>query len=295
MAAFDWDDLRFALAIAEGGSLSAAARALGVNHSTVYRRLGGLEAKLGSRLFDRDAGRLAPTAAGEELLASARRVDADLQALDRRLAGRDARLTGALRLTAPDDIALELLLAPLAGFREAYPGVSLEVVIDNRMLSLTQREADVAVRPTSRPPETLVGRKIGPLGSAVYGRPDSPASFEAGPWIAWDEGTGPPAVRRWLEAQVAPAAVAYRSNSLLHQLAACRAGIGLALLPCFLGDGAAELVRRAPPDPSLVTDLWLLTHPDLRRTARIRALMEHLDAALRRLAPRLSGAEPASA
>ena len=294
MTAFDWDDLRVALAVAEGGSLSAAARRLGVNHSTVYRRLAGLEARIGSRLFDRDAGRLSPTASGEDLLASARRVENDLQALNRRLAGRDASLSGALRLTAPDDIAQELLLAPLTNFRRLYSGVSLEVVIDNRMLSLTRREADVAVRPTSRPPESLVGRRIGKLASAVYGRREDPGAAEDGPWIAWDEGAGPPAVRRWLTERIAPERIAYRSNSLLHQLGACRAGLGVALLPCFLGDGARDLMRLAPPDSKLVTELWLLTHPDLRRTARVRALMEQLDAALRPFAPLLAGELPAT-
>ena len=293
MTSFDWDDLRYALAVAEGGSLSAASRRLGVNHSTVYRRLGALESELGTRLFDRDSGQLTPTAAGEDLLQSARRVDADLQALDRRLAGRDSSLSGSLRLTAPDDIALDLLLAPLADFRAAYPGVALEVVIDNRMLSLTRREADLAVRPTSQPPETLVGRRVGALGSAIYGGRNLRAAPEEGPWIAWDEDAGPPALHRWMAKHVAPETIAYRSNSLLHQLAACRAGMGLAVLPCFLGDAALDLTRQGPPEPGLVTDLWLLTHPDLRRTARIRALMEHLDAALRPLAPRLAGEAPA--
>ena len=293
MTAFAWDDLRLALAIAEGGSLSAAARRLGVNHSTVYRRLGALEARLGTRLFDRDGGRLAATAAGEDLLISARRVETELQGLDRRLAGRDLSLSGSLRLTAPDDIAQQLLVAPLAAFRAAYPGVALELVIDNRMLSLTRREADLAVRPTNRPSESLVGRKIGPLASAVYSLERLGQPTREGPWIGWDEGAGPPALRGWLAGQAAPEAVVYRSNSLLHQLAACRAGIGAAVLPCFLGDGEPSLIRRSEPDPNLTTELWLLTHPDLRRTARVRALMEHLDGAIRSLAPLLAGQVPA--
>ena len=273
MTAFEWDDLRCVLAVARGGSLSAAARTLGVNHSTVYRRLGRLEEKLATRLFDRDAGRLAPTAAGEDLLGTAGRVEAEMQALDRRLTGRDTRLTGRIRLTAPDDIAFLLLPETLSRFRESYPGITLDLAIDNRMLSLTRREADVAVRPTLEPPETLVGRKVVGLPSAAYRRR---GGGEPSHWIGWDEGEGPAAIRRWIAEHVPADAVVLRTNSMLQQRAACEAGLGAAILPCFLGDRSDRLERIGPPEPALGTDLWLLTHADLRRTARVRALMDLL-------------------
>ena len=289
---FDWDDLRFVLAVARGGSLSAAARTLGVNHSTVHRRLAGLEGRLAIRLFDRDGGRHKPTAEGADLLASAERVETEMHALGRRLAGRDLRLTGRVSLTAPDDIANLLLPEPLARFRAAYPGVALELLVDNRMLSLTRREADVAIRPTSAPPETLIGRKIGLLTNAVYRRRDSepsnPGETETA-WISWEEGAGPVSTHRWLAGRVPDSAVVYRSNSLLHQQVACRAGIGAALLPSFLGDPDPALVRAEGFDDLPTTDLWLLTHPDLRRTARVRALLDHLYTALREQAGVLAG------
>jgi DNA-binding transcriptional LysR family regulator len=295
----DWDDLRYVLAVSRAGNLSAAARLLGVNHSTVFRRLNALEARLEARLFERLAEGYRATAAGSDLVAAAERVETEIHAFDRRLAGRDSRLSGSLRVTAPDDMMEKLLTASLARFLARYPGIVLEVAVDNRMLSLTRREADVALRPTRNPEETLVGRRIGSLSSAVYGlagSPDRPAESIAAlaerPWIAWDEGSGPARERRWLAHHLSEAAVVYRSNSLLNQLAACRAGVGLALLPCFLGDAAPDLERVLAPRPEWNGELWLLTHPDLRHTARVRVFMDFVFEELRALRPLLSEKSP---
>jgi molybdate transport repressor ModE-like protein len=285
-------DLRTLLAIAREGSLAGAARRLRVNHSTVFRRLGAIEARLGTRLFERQGGSYATTAAGEDLLRTAERVEAEVEALERRLSGRDLRLTGSLRLTAPDDIAEVLLLPLLTEFRKAYPDITVELVIDNRMLNLTRREADIAVRPTLRPPETLAGRRVGGLASAVYGAAGPPPQDPAGGdrrWIAWEEGAGPPPMARWLADNADRHAIGYRSNSMLNQASAARAGLGLALLPCFLGDSEPRLRRVAGPLPELNTELWLLTHPDLQRTARIRVLLDLLYDALRQKQSLLAG------
>ena len=275
-------DLRTLLAIAREGSLAGAARRLRVNHSTVFRRLGAIEARLGTRLFERQGGSYVITAAGEDLLRTAERVEAEVEALERRLSGQDLRLTGSLRLTAPDDISEVLVMPLLAEFRHSYPEITVELAVDNRMLNLTRREADVALRPTRQPPETLAGRRIAGLASAVYG----PAGADGGNtsdrrWVAWEEGGGPPLVARWLAEHVDRHAIAYRSNSMLNQASAARAGLGLAVLPCFLADGDPRLQRISGPLPELATELWLLTHPDLQRTARIRALLDLLYDALR--------------
>jgi DNA-binding transcriptional LysR family regulator len=278
-------DLRTLLAIAREGSLAGAARRLRVNHSTVFRRLGAIEARLGTRLFERHGGSYATTAAGEDLLRTAERVEAEVEALERRLSGQDLRLTGSLRLTAPDDMAEVLVLPLLAKFRNAYPDITVELVIDNRMLNLTRREADIAVRPTLRPPETLAGRRVARLASAVYGAVGAAPSQAAEAdqrWIAWEEGAGPPQMARWLADNADRHAIGYRSNSMLNQARAVRAGLGLAVLPCFLGDSDPRLRRVAAPLPELDTELWLLTHPDLQRTARIRALLDLLYDSLRR-------------
>ncbi len=300
-------DLRTLLAISRHGTLAGAARDLRVNHSTVFRRLGAIESQLGVRLFDRQDGTYAATAAGEDLLRTAEKVESEVEALERRLGGQDLRLTGSLRLTAPDDIAEVLLVPLLASFRERYPDITLELVIDNRMLSLTRREADIALRPTREPPETLTGRRVARLASTIYrtsGRmleaaqeDGDEAGGKAGTkawanrrWIAWEEGAGPPEVARWLARHVDPERVGYRSNSLLNQADATRAGLGLAILPCFQGDADPQLVRVIDPPEDLVTDLWLLTHPDLRHAARIRALVEFLYDRLRAQRATLSGA-----
>ncbi|WP_193367031.1 LysR family transcriptional regulator [Pelagibius marinus] len=271
-------DLRTLLAIAREGTLAGAARRLRVNHSTVFRRLGTIEARLGTRLFERQGGNYVTTTAGEDLLRTAERVEAEVEALERRLSGQDLRLTGSLRLTAPDDLAEVIVLPVLKTFSQRYPDITVELIVDNRMLNLTRREADIAVRPTRRPPETLAGRRIAKVASAVY----AAASAAAGKrwadqrWVAWEEGAGPPLWVRWLNDNTDRHAIAYRSNSLLNQASAVRAGLGLGLLPCFLGDSDEGLQRVAPPPPELNTELWLLTHPDLQRTARIRVLLDLL-------------------
>lgn len=286
-------DLRTLLAIAREGSLAGAARRLRVNHSTVFRRLGAIEARLETRLFDRQGGSYVTTAAGEDLLRTAERVEAEMEALERRLSGRDLRLTGSLRLTAPDDIAEKLLMPLLAAFRQAYPDITVELVIDNRMLSLTKREADIALRPTREPPESLFGRRVATLTSTIYaaGALSQPAPGELAqrPWIAWDDGAGPPAIAHWLAGNIDTDAIGFRSNSLLNQASAVRAGLGLAILPSFLGDGDPGLTRVCAPPAALDTGLWLLTHPDLRRTARIRALVDMLYDHLRDAEARLNG------
>jgi len=287
-------DLATLLAIAREGTLAGAARRLRVNHSTVFRRLGTIEARLGTRLFERQGGSYVTTAAGEDLLRTAERVEAEVEALERRLSGQDLRLTGSLRLTAPDDLAEVVAMPLLAQFRRRYPEIVLELALDNRMLNLTRREADVALRPTRQPPETLAGRRVTGLANAVYANAGQPLPKDfAGPevrWVAWEEGAGPPLVARWLAANVDRHAIAYRSNSMFNQASAARNGLGLAVLPCFLGDSDPRLQRVTPPLADLATELWLLTHPDLQRTARIRALLDLLYDSLRRQRPSFEGA-----
>ena len=286
-------ELATLLAIAREGTLAGAARRLKVNHSTVFRRLAAAEARLGTRLFERQDGSYATTAAGEDLLHTAERVEAEVEALERRLSGQDLRLTGTLRMTAPDDLAEVMVMPLLPGFHARYPDIVLELVLDNRMLNLTRREADIALRPTRQPPEILAGRRIAGLASALYTRADRPLPKDPTAadqrWIAWEEGAGPPAPARWLSAKVDRHTIVYRSNSMLNQASAARAGLGHAILPCFLGDSDAGLQRITPPLPDFDSELWLLTHPDLQRTARVRALLDLLFDSLRRQQPLFEG------
>lgn len=293
-----WDDLNTVLAVARGGSLSAAARALGVNHSTVSRRLAALEVAAGHTLFRRLARGYQPTAAGERLVDAAERMESEFRGLEQVLGGRDIRVSGSVRVTAPDDMANFLLVEPLARFRGRYPEVEIELAVDNRMLNLSRREADIAIRATSSPPPYLTGRRVCDVVCAVYAAPAlaeaaGPAPGAAppaeGPWIAWEDDGQANGIKAWLARHCAPGAIVYRSNSLANQFAAARAGLGFAALPCFLCDPCADLVRVGPPPEAMSTGLWILSHPDLRRAARVTALTDFLYTEIRRRAPQLGG------
>ena len=162
------EDLRLLQAIGEQGSLSAASRRLGVDHSNVFRRLGGIEQRLGVRLFDRARDGYTPTPAGETAIATAARVLAEIELLERRLAGEDLRPSGIVRITTTDTLAPFMALL-LKGFRKAHPEIVTEVFVSNAFLTLTRRDADVALRPASQPGDALVGRKVAEIAFAVYG------------------------------------------------------------------------------------------------------------------------------
>ncbi len=291
-----WDDLNTMLAVARGGSLSAAARALGVNHSTVSRRLAALEAAAGHTLFRRLPRGYVPTAAGERLIETAERMESEFRGLTRVLSGEDIRVSGAVRLTAPDDMANFLLVEPLARFGARHPEVRIELAIDNRMLNLGRREADVAVRATNSPPANLVGRRPSDIVCAVYA---ARALLEAGgksarrpsegPWIAWEDDGQSNAIKSWLVRHCDPARIAYRSSSLANQFAAARAGIGFAVLPCFLCDPCPNLRRAGPPLEPTRTGIWILTHPDLQGAARVAALTDFLFTEIKRQERLLGG------
>lgn len=293
-----WDDLRTFLAIARAGSLAGAARSLGVNHSTVFRRLNALEAALGVRLFERLPGGYVPTAAGDDMRAAAERVEREVQALELRLAGGDVRLTGTLRVTTTDTLAEGLLGPHLRAFAEAYPGIRLELVTSNAFFSLSRREADVALRPSRQPDDAMVGGKLADLAVAVYGSHDYLAAHGAPRTvddlarhrlISGDASLAHLPAVRWLARHAPEEAVVLRCNSWLSQLTAVRAGLGLAALPCFLADPHRDVARVLAPAPALASELWLLTHPELRRTARVRAFMDTLGRSLRRERALLEG------
>lgn len=287
-----WDDLRTLLAVAEQGSLAAAARSLGVNASTVFRRVKEFEEAHGLRLFDRLASGYQLTPGGEELLAAAREMKAVVSELERKLAGQDLRPEGELRVTTTDTLLHVVLPAILQRFRAAHPGIVLTVSGANTMANLAERDADVALRPTQQPPENLVGRRVCGIAYGLYG---VPGSMREGPWVGPDASLAGSSVGRWMQAHVAPGAVALRTDSLLSLRQAARAGIGCAVLPCYLGDRTPGLVRLQPqPLEGLETSLWLLTHPDLRRTARVRSFTAFVADALVPLAPLLEGRAPAA-
>ena len=274
-----WDDLLYVLSVGRAGSLSGAARALRVNHSTVFRRIGAIEAQLGVRLFDRHRDGYVPTTAGETVIALAERLDEDVTALERKLAGEDLRPSGTVRVTTTD--TLIDIVVPLCGaFQKLYPEIRVELVTGNQFLNLSRRDADVALRPSREPPETLYGRRISSIAFAPYGSKSylasagGPALDRAHRWVGLDDTLSHLAVHAWLQDNVPAERIGFKASSFLAMRRACIDGMGLAVLPCYLGDDVPKLQRVAPPIESVATDFWLLVHEDIRRTARVRAFID---------------------
>ncbi|MDE2017272.1 MAG: LysR family transcriptional regulator, partial [Hyphomicrobiales bacterium] len=272
----NWDDFRIVRAVAEAKSLVGAAQTLGLNHSTVFRRLGAIEIALGSKLFERSRLGYAPTAAGEEMIELARKMGEGVVDFERRVAGRDVRPSGELRITTVDSMIPEVLAPVFAGFRAAYPDVTLDVIAGPQALNLAKRDADVAIRATNEPGETLVGRRVATLRWRRYGsraaiERDGPDSVRAGPWVGFGDNFGALAARNWMERAVEAANVVYRQNTVVGMAEMIASGIGQGMLPAFLAKGKADLAPLSDPDPAWDTGLWLLTHQDLRKSARIRA------------------------
>jgi DNA-binding transcriptional LysR family regulator len=273
-----WDDFRYVKAIADTRSLAGAAEALGVNHSTVFRRLGQVEHQLGSRIFERNRGGYALTPCGEEMVRLAERMDDDIAAFQRQVSGHDLRPSGELRITTNDALLTHLLMDVLAAFRRAYPDIVLDLVVANQSLNLSKRDADVAVRATDRPPDALVGRRVVGIAWAIYGA-ESTGDFNMTDarrhaWIGFGDNFSGFKPTKWLQEHVGAERIVYRSNTVLGLAEAAAAGIGLTLLPCVIGAGTPGLRQLAPPDPALESGLWLLTHPDLRHTARVRVFLD---------------------
>ena len=289
----NWDDLRLVLAINGAGTLSGAGRALGVSHATVFRRLGEIEDRMGVKLFERSRRGYATTLAGEEIAATARRIESEVLDVERRVAGRDLRPSGTVRVTTTDTLLLGLLSPIFTEFCGVYADIDLEVVVSNALFSLSRREADVAIRPSSVLPEALSGRKIGIIAQAVYGNRDQVArmtdisDLRSAAWVGPDETMAYRPLERWMRERGVACAIRYRVNTVLGMVAAVRDGAGLAALPCYLAEGDEHLVRLGEPLPDLSTDIWLLTHPDLRHTVRIREFMDFVADAVKRQSARL--------
>lgn len=275
-----WDDLLYVLAVGRAGSLSGAARTLQVNHATVYRRIGRIEEQLKVRLFDRQRDGYAPTAAGEAMITLAREMDEEVIALERRLAGEDLRPSGTVRVTTTETF-ISTLMPMLARFQHAYPNIDVELVTGNQMLNLSRRDADVAIRPTMRPDQTLVGQKLAVLAFAVYGARDYVNTSgcdlsQAHQWAGFDDSLSHLSAYAWLKRNSSPEHVRFRSSSFLAIVDAVASGFGMGVLPCYMAGERPELVRCSELLPDVATDLWLLVHDDIRHAARVRAFVDFI-------------------
>ena len=284
----DWDDIRTFLAIARARTLSGAARELGLRQSTMSRRLEALEQRAGARLLQKTPRGYDLTALGETVLANAERMEMEAIAVDRVVQGRDVALSGVIRVTTVDTIANWLLPPAIAAMQARYPAISVEVLPETRALSLSRREADLAIRMVRFEGNELVSRRIAVLGHALYASPaylaahdlplDSGGIGENGHAIVTvlEDQTHMPEAR-WLAERVPHARIALRSNSREVQLCAARAGLGVVCLSRYQADREPGLTRIAAAGRGPQREVWLGVHADLRRMPRIRAMIEALD------------------
>lgn len=280
----DWNDYKIVLQVAEAGSLSKAAKLAGSSHPTMFRRINAVEEKLGVRLFERFRTGYHPTAAGEEVVAVANQI-AELTAdAERRVAGRDLRPAGTVRIATTDTLLFALLAPVVAEFRKVEPEITLEIIASNEISDLSLRESDIALRPAAAQEQHLVGRKLGTIAQAIYaplnfGQPSlAQQQIGALPWVGPSRNMPYPELQTWMKKNHYDEACVCRMNTVLGMHAAVRSGIGLAVLPIYLAETDSELLRVGEPIDDVAVDLWLLTHPDLRRTARIRAVLDYLGA-----------------
>lgn len=283
---FDWSDLRHLIAVSRHGSTLAAAKALGVNQSTVHRRLTELENRIGLTLVKRHTTGYRLSELGERLIDNVLAVEAAVGVLERQVQALKHDLQGVIRLTCPEPTVSRIAATGLLDrFYERYPGLSVEFVTSDRYLDIAKGEADVAFRSGEPTDDSLVGRKICDSVWAIYasksyiqqhGRPGSIADLSGHAMIGFDGIMQNHRAAKWLPIAVPNARVVNRNNSMLGTLSAVKAGIGIAPLPTTLGDAEETLVQVLPPVEELTRSWYLLSHPDLRKTPRIAAFVDHV-------------------
>jgi DNA-binding transcriptional LysR family regulator len=274
----DWEDLRHFVVLAREGTLSAAARLLGVDHATVARRVAALEAETGLKLIDRRARSYQLTDDGRRIAATAMPMEEAAFAIGRAVQAAKPGLSGEVSISSPPSLANALIAPQLFQLRRRHPGIRIKLIGEKRTASLNRREADVALR-LSRPQEPgLIARKIGSFGFSLYG---AAGYLKATPrhafaFIGYDDSMDDTPQQKWLQTLAAGNEIVLCTNDLENQAAAARTGLGVAVLPHFLGDVDPRLERydATPAPPS--RDVWLLVHRDLRQTPLVRAVMVFL-------------------
>jgi len=272
----EWSDVRYFLALARAGSLAAASRRMGVEHTTVARRVDALEAALETRLFDRLPRGWRLTAEGERLVDDAARLEEEALAFARRAAGGTG-VAGPVTVSAPPFLANHFLAPRLGPVLAAHPGIVLTLVGEKRAALLGQREADIVLR-LSRPTEHgAVGRRVGTMAFGLYAAPSYLEGRRPEDWafLGDDESSGELPQHRWMLGFAGPRPLVLRSNDMTTLFQAARAGIGIAALPCFVGEAEAGLVCvEADRDGVGSREIWIGIHEDLRRSPRLRLAMD---------------------
>jgi len=287
---WQWDDVRFFLAVARAGSLSGAARVLGVGHVTVGRRIALLEKRLGVTLLQRTPDGFDVTSAGEAILRRCVAMENAALDLERAAAGRDSLAVGSIRLTATEALAQRVIAPAIAELHKTHPDLRVDLAAGVRSLDIARREADLAVRVGRPSGSGLVCRKLGEVGYSLYASRSYLAERrtpQRGEGLAGHDlitFTGAPAASSpfFMNESLDEARIALRCDNPLIQLQAAATGIGIAELACFLGDDCADLVRVWPGEPPALRSVWLVLHKDLRRSARIRVVSSTIGDTFRR-------------
>jgi DNA-binding transcriptional LysR family regulator len=283
MDGIGWYDLKVFLALARTGSVRQAAGMLSISHSTVARRLTALKERLQVRLFDRLPNGYALNASGEQILEHAVTVEREILRIERSITGTDTRLSGPVQITLPPPIS-PLVVPMLARFKDIYPDIEIEILATYDVVDLSRRDADIAIRFFQEPEPWLVGRRLPKFANAAYASRD---------YVAQQTFTGPePSARRigwrgdgawpeWVKDTDFPLCQTHwQINDPLVQMEAARASVGMALIPCWIGDRDPDLIRVPPGRTGSLRQAWILTHPDLRTSARVRAIVSFLATAI---------------
>ena len=278
----DWEDIRHFLAVAQGGTLSAAARSLKVDHATVSRRLAALETALDVRLVDRLPRSCRLTTIGKQVFERAMEMDAGAHGIARLVKAAHAPLVGRVTLSAPPVLVAHLLAEQLARFRAKYPDIRLSLSAQGQQVSLSRREADVAVRLVQPDEAGSVTRKVGTMAFGLYAHRSYAylAAPERWQFIAFDQSFAHMPQQSWLLGIAGDRPVVCELNHIGEHLITARAGVGVAGLPYFLGDKDRDLVRIHDHVPSFARDIWLVVHRDLRKTPMVRAVMDFVAAVI---------------
>ncbi|HEU4583389.1 MAG TPA: LysR family transcriptional regulator [Polyangiaceae bacterium] len=295
-AMLDWDDLRYFLAVARAGSLSAAARALGVAQPTMGRRIGAFERRVGARLFVANPNGQKLSATGRRILAHAEQMERDALAAERITSGRDAGLSGPLCITASEWLIQSVLAPLLAPFVARHGELQLELLADARHLSLVRREADIALRPSRFEHQEVVQREVAIVSFGLYasdgylaehGAPDFDRQCEGHALIGMSESLGKVPDVEWLPRVAARARVVLRTNGREPMARMAAAGMGITCLPRFIGDATPGLRLLPAPAPAPARQLWLGLHRDARAVPRVKASAAFLSESIARLRPAL--------
>ncbi len=284
-AALNWDDLKIFLAVASEGSVRAAAPLLGVNQSTVSRRIHSLEKELDTHLFEKLPSGYSITKVGTAVLSHAQRIESEFHELNKQIFSRNSDLEGNIRLTVCSPFLSNLLMQDLADFGERYPSIKIEILSSEHELNLSKREADIAIRVTNYPPEHLVGRRISGYSQSIYASrtyiqqtaPSFSDNHKEPPGLRWLADINPLELDKYTEhAPYKQAVCHHHIDQTALQYEAAKAGMGMALLPCFIGDRDSALMKMPRTQSFQSSAVWVLMHPDSRRTARMGKLYSYI-------------------